>query len=102
MALDPATLPKDVAGLTALLLERMRRGSLPIRAEKAEARSAGLDAEIAHLKLTIAKMKRAEYGASSENGARLIDQLEMQLGELDRDCERGQSGRGHRTSGARC
>ena len=76
MALDPKTLPKDVASLTALLV------AADARAEKAEARSAGLDAEIARLKLTIAKMKRAEHGASSEKGARLIDQLEMQLGEL--------------------
>ena len=83
MALDPATLPKDVAGLTALLLrENASRIAADVRAEKAEARSAGLDAEISHLKLTIAKMKRAEHGASSEKGARLIDQLEMQLGEL--------------------
>ncbi len=27
-------------------------------------------------------MKRSEHGASSEKGARLIDQLEMQLDEL--------------------
>jgi transposase len=83
MALDPATLPKDVSALTALLLrENASRIAADTRAEKAEARSAGLDAEIAHLKLTIAKMKRADYGASSEKTARLIDQLEMQLGEL--------------------
>lgn len=83
MALDPATLPKDVASLMALLIAAdARADASESRAAAAEARSAGLDAEIAHLKLTIAKMKRAEYGASSENGARLIDQLEMQLGEL--------------------
>jgi transposase len=76
MALDPATLPRDVAALTALLLAENAR------AEKAEARTLDLDAQIANLKLTIAKMKRAEFGASSERGAKLIDQLEMQLGEL--------------------
>ena len=76
MALDPATLPTDVAALTALLLAENTR------AEKAEARSLDLDAQVAHLKLTIAKMKRSEHGASSEKGARLLDQLEMQLGEL--------------------
>lgn len=37
---------------------------------------------IAHLKLTIAKLQRNEHGASSEKGARPLDQLEMQLGEL--------------------
>ncbi|MEQ1651375.1 MAG: transposase, partial [Hyphomicrobium sp.] len=76
MVLDPATLPKDVASLTELLL---RENAARLAAE---ARSAGLDAEISHLKLTIAKMKRADYGASCEKTARLIDQMEMQLGEL--------------------
>jgi transposase len=76
MALDPATLPTDVAALTALLL------AAHARAEKAEARTLDLDAQIATLKLTIAKMKRAAFGASSEKSARLIDQLEMQLDEL--------------------
>ncbi len=83
MALDPATLPKDVAALTALLLaENAARIALEHRASAAEARSADLDGQIAHLKLTIAKMKRDEFGISSEKGARLLDQLEMQLGEL--------------------
>lgn len=76
MALDPATLPTDVAALTALLLAEHAR------AEQAEARTLDLNAQIMNLKLTIAKMKRAEFGASSERGAKLIDQLEMQLGEL--------------------
>lgn len=76
MALDPATLPKDIASLTALLL------AADARADKAEAHSLGLDAQIADLKLTIAKMKRAEHSTSSERGARLLDRLEMQLGEL--------------------
>lgn len=76
MALDPATLPKDIAALTALLLAE-NAGRIA-----AEARSADLDGQIAQLKLTIAKMKRAEHGVSSEKSARLIEQLEMQLGEL--------------------
>src|SRR5947209_19824074 len=37
---------------------------------------------IAHLKLLIAKLKRSKYGASSERGRKLIDQLEFELGEL--------------------
>ena len=52
------------------------------RAGKAEARANDLDAEIANLKLTIAKMQRAEFGASSERGSKLLDQMELQLGEL--------------------
>ena len=69
MALDPAKLPDDIAALKAMLLA-------------SEARTSELDAQIAHLKLTIAKMRRDTFGASSEKGARLLDQLEMQLGEL--------------------
>ena len=65
-----------------LLAERTARIASEHRASMAETRALDLDAQIAHLKLTIAKMKRSEHGASSEKGARLIDQLEMQLGEL--------------------
>ena len=69
MAIDPATLPNDIATLNALLIA-------------ADARALDLDGQIAHLKLTIAKMQRDTHGASSEKGARLLDQLELQLGEL--------------------
>ena len=37
---------------------------------------------MAHLKLLIARLKRDKYGASSERGRKLIDQLELELGEL--------------------
>ena len=76
MALDPAQLPTDIVALTVLLI------AADARAEMAEARTLDLDAQVAHLKLTIAKMRRDTFGVSSEKGARLIDQLEMQLGEL--------------------
>ena len=76
MALDLATLPKDITALTALLLsENAARLA-------AEARTLDLDGQIAHLKLTIAKMQRDTHGASSEKGARLLDQMELQLDEL--------------------
>ena len=76
MALDPALLPDDVATLKALLAASEQR------AEKAEARTLDLDAQIANLKLTIAKMRRDTFGSSSEHGAKLIEQMELQLGEL--------------------
>ena len=60
MATDPAQLPKLVATLQAMLIA-------------AEARLLDRDAQIANLKLTIAKMRRDSLGASSERGARLID-----------------------------
>jgi transposase len=69
MKLDPAQLPDDIATLKAMIVA-------------ANARASGLDAEIENLKLTIAKMQRAEYGASSERGTKLLDQLELQLVEL--------------------
>lgn len=59
MTLDPVTLPNDIAALTALLLaENAARLA-------AEARSSTLNGQIANLKLTIAKLQRAEYGVSS-------------------------------------
>ena len=76
MALDLATLPKDITALTALLL------SENVARLAAEARTLDLDGQIAHLKLTIAKMQRDTHGASSEKGARLLDQMELQLDEL--------------------
>jgi len=69
MALDQAQLPKDVATLQAMLIA-------------AQTRLLDRDAEIANLKLTIAKMRRETFGASSERGAKLIDQLELQLADL--------------------
>ena len=69
MAIDAAHLPDDIATLKAMIVA-------------ANARALDLDGQIAHLKLTIAKMQRDTHGASSEKGARLLDQLELQLGEL--------------------
>jgi transposase len=37
---------------------------------------------VAHLKLLIAKLKHDRFGASSERGSKLIDPLELELGEL--------------------
>ena len=76
MTSTPDNLPDDIDALrTALAAEQLaRRG--------AEARAAGAEAMVAHLKLLIAKLKRDKYGASSERGRKLIDQLELELGEL--------------------
>jgi transposase len=38
---------------------------------------------ISHLKLTIAKMQRERFGARSERSARLLNQIELQLEELE-------------------
>ena len=69
MALDPAELPDDVAALKAMLVV-------------ASIKVDDLDAEIENLKLTIAKLQHDAHGKSSERTAVLMDQLELQLGEL--------------------
>lgn len=51
----------------------------------AEAAAAGATAMIAHLKLTIAKMRRERFGQSSERGAHLLEQLEFELADLEAD-----------------
>ena len=55
------------------------------RAALAEERAARTraEAEIEHLKLLIAKLRRERYGQSSERGRHLLDQLELQLEELE-------------------
>jgi transposase len=71
------SLPDDIEALkAALLAERAAR-------RESEARAAGAEAMVAHLKLLIAKMKRDRFGASSERGRKLLEQLEMQLEELE-------------------
>jgi transposase len=68
MALDPAELPDDIAMLKVMLIA-------------ADKRTRDRDAEIENLKLTIAKLQHDRHGPSSER-ARLLDQMELQLGEL--------------------
>ena len=70
-------LPNDLATAHAM-----------IRAERAarlaaEAAVAGARREIERLKLLLAKARREQYGRSSERGARLIEQLELQLADLE-------------------
>jgi transposase len=71
------TLPDDIDALkAALLAERAARCEF-------EARAAGAEAMVAHLKLLIAKMKRDRFDASAERSRKLLDQLEMALEELE-------------------
>ena len=72
----PDTSPNDIAALrAALAAEQLAR-------REAEARASGAEAMVTHLKLLIAMLKRDKYGASSERGRKLIDQRELELGEL--------------------
>ena len=49
--------------------------------QEAEARASGAEALVAYYKLLIAKLRREQYGRSSERGRKLLDQLELQLEE---------------------
>jgi hypothetical protein len=71
------SLPDDVETLERLLLAR--------DAELAQARAEASSAEalIAHLRLTIEKLKRDLFGPRNERKARLLDQMELQLEELE-------------------
>jgi transposase len=66
---------ETIAALTAALAaEREAR-------QQAEARASGAEAMIAYYKLQIARLRREQYGQSSEHGRKLLDQLELQLEE---------------------
>ena len=61
-------------------------------------RAARVRLEIERLKLLLAKVRREQYGQSSERGARLIEQLELQLAELEETAwRRGGGSRDRRT-----
>jgi transposase len=69
-------LPDDIEALKAALLsERQAR-------HQAEAQASAAQILVAHLKLLIAKLRRQQYGQSSERGRKVLDQLELQLEEL--------------------
>ena len=77
-------IPDDVAALkAALAAERARRILAEADAASAKARLSAEEALIAHLKLQIEKLKRELFGPRSERTARLLDQLELQLEELE-------------------
>jgi transposase len=73
----PLPLPTDLADAHALILRQREELAA------AEARVSGAEAMIAHMKLVIAKLRREQYGQSSERGRNLLDQLELQLEELE-------------------
>ena len=77
-------LPDDIEALkAALIAERDRRIVAEADAASAKAKASDDRALIAHLKLQIEKLKREIYGPRSERTARLVDQLELQLEELE-------------------
>ena len=81
---DRDNLANDIGALkAALVAERDRRIVAEAAAAIAQAKLSDDQALIAHLKLQIEKLKRELYGPRSERTARLLDQLELQLEELE-------------------
>src|SRR3954470_12042771 len=77
MPLATTGLPGDLAAAHAMiLLERAAR--LEAEAEVSDARL-----EIERLRLLLAEARRERFGQSSERGARLVEQLELRLAELE-------------------
>lgn len=70
---------------TASELEKLRAELAATKAELARSNAvvSASEAMISGLKLEIAVLKRDKYGRSAERTARLIDQLELQLEELE-------------------
>src|SRR5271155_3591282 len=85
------SLPSSLAAAHALILaERNARLTAEANAAVAKAEAANAQADltssealIAHLKLAIEKLRRELYGTRSERTARLLDQMELQLEDLE-------------------
>jgi len=78
------SLPADLATAHAMILaERAARMAAEAEATHAKADLTGTEALIAHLKLAIEKLRRALYGSRSERQAKLLDQMELELEELE-------------------
>src|SRR4051812_15514984 len=74
---EPPDLPADLAAAHVVILAQWdaRR--------QAEALVSAASLEIQRLKLLLAKARREQFGQTSERSARLPDQLELQLAELE-------------------
>lgn len=72
MELNPASLPNDVAALRAIVLAQ-------------HAELSGQRDLIARLRLQLARLRRMQFGRSSERLGREADQLELALEELEAD-----------------
>lgn len=76
---NPADLPNDIDALKALLWAR----EVEVAGLKAQLNTRA--AEIEHLKLQIAKLRRMQFGRKSEKLDHQIEQLELQLEDLQAD-----------------
>ena len=77
-------LPANLADAHALLLtERAARIAAEAEVARTRAVNSNADALIAHMRLEIEKLRRELYGSRSERKARLLDQLDLQLADLE-------------------
>lgn len=84
MTLDITQLPNDLGALKAAVVAMHQRSvNAEAEAARAIAINSSADALIAHLKLEIEKLRRELYGSRSERKARLLDQMELQLEDLE-------------------
>jgi transposase len=80
---DPA-LPDDAAALRRLVLVRdAELAAAQAELARAKARETSAEAMILQLRLAVEKMRRELYGQRSERGARLLDQMELELEEIE-------------------
>src|SRR5258707_1853838 len=105
------SLPTDPAAAHAMIVaERNARVTAEANAAVARAEAANAQADltssealIAHLKLAIEKLRRELYGTRSERTARLLDQMELQVEDLeaaateDELAAENSAGRGHKS-----
>ena len=73
----PGVRPRSADVLALKLLADVIPSSVPSQSESRT------DALIAHLKLEIDKLRRALFGSRSERKARLLEQMELALEELE-------------------
>lgn len=79
-----SSLPDDVDALKRLVLAREAElAAAQVEIDRAKARETSAEAMILHLRLAVEKMRRELYGQRSERGARLLDQMELELEELE-------------------
>lgn len=84
MDIDPATLPDDIDALKDIVRSALAAlDSAKADAAAAQAERSDIAAYIAHLKLQIEKLKRTIYGPRAERTARLLDQMEFELEDLE-------------------
>jgi hypothetical protein len=77
-------LADDLTSAHAMILaERAARRGAEAVAARAQAVNSHSDALIARLRLEIEKLKRDIHGSRSERKARLLEQMELQLEELE-------------------